>query len=158
MFRTLAIIVSLSVACSPGPDPAEKKRLMDPGTCNECHKDHYAEWSGSMHAYASKDPVFRAMNARMQRETNGAMGDFCVQCHAPLAVQLGLTTDGLNLEEVPAYAQGITCYFCHTVEAVEGAHNNPLALADDLVMRGAYADPVRGNHSVLRQWPCPHRV
>ena len=40
-----------------------------------------------MHAYAAEDPVFLAMNARGQRETKGALGDFCVKCHAPMAVQ-----------------------------------------------------------------------
>jgi hypothetical protein len=40
-----------------------------------------------MHAYAAEDPVFLAMNARGQRETQGALGAFCVNCHAPLAVQ-----------------------------------------------------------------------
>ena len=115
---------------------------MDPETCRGCHSSYYDEWSGSMHAYASLDPVFLAMNARGQRETGGELGDFCVQCHAPMALRLGLTTDGLNLHEVPAYAQGVTCYFCHTVESVEGTHNNPLKLADDMVMRGGYKDPV----------------
>ena len=73
-----------------------------------------------MHAYAAEDPVFLAMNARGQRETNGALGDFCVKCHAPLAVELGLTTDGLNLGEIPPHLAGVTCFFCHTVESVEG--------------------------------------
>jgi hypothetical protein len=144
MFRFLLLVVSLSLACAETeiPDLRDKESMMDPKSCIDCHKTHYEEWSGSMHAYASKDPVFRAMNARMQRETNGANGDFCVKCHAPLAVALGLTTDGLNLDEVPEYAQGVTCFFCHTVESVEGTHNNPLKLADDLVMRGSYNDPV----------------
>ena len=43
-----------------------------------------------MHAYAAEDPVFLAMNQRGQRETNGELGDFCVQCHAPVAVHVGL--------------------------------------------------------------------
>lgn len=54
-----------------------------------------------MHAYAAEDPVFVAMNQRMQRETNGAAGTLCVQCHAPMAVRLGKTKDGLNLAELP---------------------------------------------------------
>ena len=72
-----------------------------------------------MHAYASEDPVFRALNALGQAETNGELGDFCVQCHAPLAVELGLTTDGLELDEVPEHLRGIGCTFCHQVDAVE---------------------------------------
>ena len=50
-----------------------------------------------MHAYAAEDPVFLAMNQRLQRETGGALGDFCVRCHAPMAVREGATRDGLDL-------------------------------------------------------------
>jgi hypothetical protein len=55
---------------------------------------------------------------------------------------LGLTEDGLNLPDLPSSVQGVTCIFCHTVKSVEGAHNAQLTLADDLVMRGSYLDPV----------------
>ena len=115
---------------------------LDPKYCESCHPTHYREWLGSMHAYAAEDPVFLAMNARGQRETNGALGDFCVNCHAPLAVRMGLTTDGLNLPELPQQVRGVTCYFCHTVESVDGTHNNPLTLAGNSVMLGAIRDPV----------------
>jgi hypothetical protein len=116
--------------------------ILDPVECAECHPRHYEEWAGSMHAYASFDPVFIAMNQRGQRETNGALGDFCVGCHAPMAVRLGLTDDGSNLEDLPDHVQGVTCYFCHAVESVDGTHNAKLTLASDGVMRGAYDDPV----------------
>jgi hypothetical protein len=131
-------------ACSPDPDERRLSReaLLDPQTCKECHEDHYTEWSASMHAYAADDPVFLAMNARGQRETDGELGDFCVSCHAPMAVREGATTDGLNLDDVPQHLKGVTCYFCHNVEAVEGTHNNPLVLANDTTMRGNFADPV----------------
>ncbi|HET6585248.1 MAG TPA: multiheme c-type cytochrome, partial [Nannocystaceae bacterium] len=103
---------------------------------------HYRQWLGSMHAYAADDPVFLAMNARGQRETGGELGDFCVQCHAPIAVALGETKDGLNLDELPQHLKGVTCYACHNVEAVEGTHNNPLRLAMDDILRGAFDDGV----------------
>src|SRR3954462_9691081 len=32
------------------------EQLKDPETCNQCHKRHYQDWVGSMHAYASDDP------------------------------------------------------------------------------------------------------
>ncbi len=115
--------------------------LNDPLTCKQCHLDHFNQWSGSMHAYASKDPIFKALNAKGQRDTNGALGDFCVQCHAPMAKILGLTTDGLNLDEIPEKYQGITCAFCHQIESVDGDFNNPLFWAGDGVLRGAIADP-----------------
>ena len=124
-------------------EPVYKTRaeLLDPSTCQQCHAKHYRDWSGSMHAYASRDPVFLAMNKRGQEETHGALGDFCVKCHAPLALSEGATIDGLNLTELPARLQGVGCYFCHNVKAVEGTHNNPLLLANDVTMRGRIADP-----------------
>jgi hypothetical protein len=115
-------------------------QLRDPQSCEGCHPTEFLDWSGSMHAYSTKDPVFRAMNQRGQRETDGGLGTFCVNCHAPMAVQLGLTTDGLNLDSVPEPAQGVTCFFCHSVSGVTGAHNNPLTLATDQVLRGSFAD------------------
>jgi len=150
MMRRIALLIALiPSACTsdggspPPPEPTfTAEQRMDPASCVECHAEHHGEWAGSMHAYASTDPIFRAINAKGQEETDGALGDFCVRCHAPVALALGLTVDGLNLDEVPAWAQGITCYFCHSVDAVNGTHNNPLSLADDGLFRGPYADPV----------------
>lgn len=95
-----------------------------------------------MHAYAGDDPVFRAMNRRGQRETGGALGSFCVGCHAPLAVRSGATTDGLNLDSLPAALRGVGCYFCHSVAEVTADHNNPLGLAADGVLRAGLSDPL----------------
>lgn len=120
--------------------------LLDPNNCLPCHAEQFKEWAGSMHAYAGEDPVFVAMNKRMQRETNGQAGTFCVGCHAPMAVRLGKTKDGLNLGELPSYMRGVTCFFCHSTDAVEGTHNNPLRLANDGVMRGGIASPVAAPH------------
>lgn len=132
----------------PVAEPLTNAELLDPQSCAGCHPVHYDQWAGSMHAYASHDPVFRAMNAKGQRETDGELGDFCVKCHAPMALATGATTDGLNLDEVPNALQGVTCVFCHSVEDVAGTHNNPLILADDLTMRGGIEDPIEaGAHA-----------
>jgi hypothetical protein len=145
-------LVRLAVACALGLISAcgssestvlSIAELQDPQTCNECHATHVTQWSGSMHAYASDDPVFVAMNKRGQRETNGELGTFCVQCHAPMAVTLGLT-NGTDFDpaQLPAAARGVTCYFCHNVKSVEATHNNGLVLAGDQTMRGGVANPV----------------
>jgi hypothetical protein len=141
MIRVLALLVVLA-ACGDSPKFAVDK-LEDPTTCMECHGKHYTEWSGSMHAYASDDPVFVAMNKRGQRETANQLGTFCVQCHAPMAVALGLT-DGTNFDptQLPPTARGITCFFCHNVKDVQADHNNGLQLALDDTMRGGVHDPV----------------
>lgn len=117
---------------------------MDPATCQGCHPQQFNDWSGSMHAYAAEDPVFLAMNQRAQRESNGAVGNFCVKCHAPVALAEGLTIDGLNLPELAPSVKGVTCYFCHSVSAVAGTHNNPLKLATDGTLFGPFGDPVKG--------------
>ncbi|HTV25629.1 MAG TPA: multiheme c-type cytochrome, partial [Polyangiaceae bacterium] len=141
----LSAALGVAIACSSNGEPEReptylsREQLMDPQTCAGCHTRQYEQWASSMHAYASDDPLFLAMNARGQRE--GAIGDFCVKCHAPMAVRTGATTDGLNLDSLPASLKGVTCYFCHSVDAVEGTHNNPLRLADDGVLRGPFADP-----------------
>ncbi|MEM9489706.1 MAG: cytochrome c family protein [Myxococcota bacterium] len=138
----ILLLFLMSAACGSEPEYLSIEELMDPETCESCHPQHFEEWQGSMHAYAADDPVFLAMNTRGQEETGGELGDFCVQCHAPMAVRTGATTDGLNLDELPQHLKGVTCYFCHNVVAVEGTHNNPLILADDGIMRGGISDPV----------------
>jgi hypothetical protein len=144
--RRIAVVAAIGLgACGGGGEgPARPvAELQDPQTCNECHPRHVAQWSASMHAYASDDPVFVAMNRRGQRDTSGALGTFCVKCHAPMAVELGLTTGAdFDPAKLPAAARGVTCYFCHNVASVQDTHNNGLAIAHDQTMRGGLPGPV----------------
>ena len=143
MRRLLPVL--LVSACATTPEPPlqfSRAQLLDPQTCKQCHAEQHLDWSGSMHAYAADDPVFRAMNARGQRETGGKLGNFCVQCHAPMAVRDGLTKDGTNLDQLPAGYKGVTCYFCHTVASVDGAHNAAYTMGDPQTMRGSLRDPI----------------
>lgn len=136
--KGFALLMLVLLSCGGEPKYAVE-RLEDPNTCKTCHPKHYEQWAGSMHAYASEDPVFVAMNARGQREAQ--LGTFCVNCHAPMAVKLGLT-DGTNYDPaaLPPEAKGITCYFCHNVDSVKDDHNNGLVLAMDQAMRGGAAN------------------
>lgn len=129
----------------------------DPTQCKQCHPSHYQEWASSMHAYASQDPVFIAMNKRGQRETNGALGDFCIKCHSPMAVRDKKVVDGgANLGELSAAYQGVTCYSCHNADGVEAdpdrpdldaEHNAKLHLTNDVTMRGGIQNPIQpGKH------------
>lgn len=144
----VALAFAFGACSNEAPPPkqyAAPNELYDSKRCASCHPKHYDEWSASMHAYAAEDPVFLAMNRRGQEETQGALGSLCVNCHAPLAVRTGYTTDGLNLADVPAELRGVTCYFCHNTENVAGTHNNPLVLSDDVTMRGRIEDPVENS-------------
>lgn len=129
-----------------GDGQLTREELLNPDSCKDCHPKHYREWSASMHAYAAKDPVFLAMNKRGQEETKGELGEFCVNCHAPMAVREKAFVNGdfADLEQVPDHLQGVSCYFCHNVEAVGKDHfNNGLLLANDSTMRGGIKDPVK---------------
>jgi hypothetical protein len=147
-FVTSALGALAGCGSGPGTSTLSQADLMDPLTCKTCHPQQFKDWSGSMHAYATDDPVFRAMNQRAQRETNQALGTFCVNCHAPLAVREG-KTDGTNLDALAAPMKGVTCYFCHSIEQVTGTHNNPLTLAGNGELFGPFADPLPGS---------PHKV
>ncbi len=136
-----AVLYGCSGSSQPQPSGLTRDQLLDPQSCAGCHPEQYADWAGSMHAYASNDPVFHAMNQRGQRETQGSLGSFCVKCHAPMAVREGATTDGLNLDQVSPKLRGVTCFFCHSTQSVEGVHDNPLKLADDGVMYASISDP-----------------
>lgn len=144
MTSRLALVTLLAfastLACDdPGSEtPAlTAMQLLVPEACSDCHPEHYADWSASMHAQATDDPVFQAMNARA---VEAGAGDFCITCHAPMAVRTG-ASDGVDLDAIPRALRGVTCAFCHQVSAVSGAYNNPLEVTLDGVMRGGIRDP-----------------
>lgn len=125
------LLLAAIAAC----DPLDTAPTTDPATCEGCHPDQTREWASSMHAYASEDPVFVAMNRRGQRETSGQLAQFCTRCHAPFA-------DSATLDDVPRERRGVGCVACHKVEWVEAPHN--AAIRWDLYgpMRGALHAPV----------------
>ena len=122
MLRVIVPLVVLAACSSEGLDPAG---LADPATCEGCHPDQVREWAGSMHAYASDDPVFGALERLGQRETGGALGGFCRACHQPFEDQ-----------------RGVTCIACHQIAEVTRLHNGGLRWERDRTMLGAYHDPV----------------
>jgi len=103
--------------------------------CASCHPNHYAEWSGSMHAYALKDPVWFALHQREQdhftEHEDVQLGQFCIMCHSPVAFLTGAIPDpaSFTLESsasLPAQIQeGITCSFCHST-----THVSPKTVVD----------------------------
>jgi len=131
----LVATVALALGGACAPDATGRAALLEPASCEGCHPDQVREWAGSMHAHASDDPVFLAMNRLGQRETGGALGDFCVRCHAPQAA-------GDPVEELPRPRRGVGCVACHQIEAVETVHNGGLAWSDGDVLLGGIADPV----------------
>src|SRR5262249_37862499 len=119
--------------------------------CGECHPRHVDEWKSSSHAYAMHDPVFTAMVAIGQKETQGELGDFCVKCHSPYGFRSGETnvgrdgdsgvyvqpTEGLSRSSM----DGVSCLVCHSVTKVDTAANADFELASDGARRGPITDP-----------------
>lgn len=82
--------------------------------CAICHPDQYNEWSGSMHRYASNDPVWRLANNGLQTSTNGRLKSWCFQCHAPIAFLTGTAPQTFQFSDLPPIVrEGVNCDFCH---------------------------------------------
>ena len=99
-------------ACGGEPTYLTREELLDPQACQKCHPDHFTDWSGSMHAYASDDPLFVAMNRRGQRETGGALGTFWLGGnrragnHSLLRIEIEDKLPGNRLDDFALMAKG----------------------------------------------------
>lgn len=127
---------------------------LTPEYCGSCHQSHYEQWRISMHAFATQDPIFQAMNKKGIAETEGRLDQFCVQCHAPnasLRDQLPVVErDGrhempLDLSN-PAIGQGIQCTTCHRIEAVFATQNANISLSDETFFGAGTSPAAREAH------------
>jgi hypothetical protein len=89
-------------------------------TCSTCHVKQFEEWSVSQHAYAQLSVVFNAMQTKININTGGTNGDFCIRCHTPLGMNLNESVYGSNLDRTPASREGLTCVACHRVNQAYG--------------------------------------
>jgi hypothetical protein len=120
--------------------------------CVECHPNHVEEWSMSMHAYATADPVFHAMSVMGQAQSKGKLGQFCVQCHAPIGLAFNaapVTFDAEKGQYVqdtrgldPLSASGVSCDVCHSITNIIEPLNARAVLTPNGIRRGTIKDPV----------------
>lgn len=87
--------------------------------CAQCHfspdsddTSIYRNWSGSMMAHASRDPLMWAALAIAEQDFPGA-GDTCIRCHVSKGWIEGrsVPTDGSAL--LSDDAEGVSCHLCH---------------------------------------------
>jgi hypothetical protein len=127
------IIDQAHAACfDQDPFPSAKK-------CQQCHPDHYREWSVSPHAYAQVSPVFNAMSNKLNELTNGTLGDFCIRCHTPVGMAMNEPQSISNLERHPSAREGVTCVVCHRINQNWGKVSGRHAL-----VAGGITEPVYG--------------
>ncbi|MCH7871680.1 MAG: hypothetical protein IID33_08250 [Planctomycetes bacterium] len=121
----------------PGSQAFEAGLLRDPAACAGCHADYdpavepYFNWSGSMMALASRDPLFEAAMTIANQDA-GESGDLCLRCHTPTGWTDGrsVPTDGSRLFETDKV--GVSCDFCHRLVDPIYDPENPLEDEDIL--------------------------
>lgn len=167
--RPLMVVLCALSACGggagePGPDSGTRVvpegELVDPLSmpyeptlemdafrgaqeCALCHPIHVDQWRRSSHAYAMKDPVFRALVALRQDAFDGQQDRFCLQCHTAIGTRGGDIQPGFDFEALAAVSlEGVTCEACHKVSGLERPFNSGHTLDPDGPMRGPIDDPM----------------
>lgn len=142
-------IVLLAFAAAHAAEPDLElmpDRLNGSRLCGECHQDIYTSWSRSMHSAAYTDPIFKTSYMKAYLQTGGEASRICLACHAPVAA----LTDDLELKNEIS-REGITCDFCHSVEAVNlDGQSERFEVRMDGVKRGPLADADSPVHGVAR--------
>jgi len=127
-------------------------------SCRSCHPNHYNEWSGSMHAYALKDPVFAAVRAVGQSAYAFALDGACEKCHSPIGQRSGEIKWGpYNIADLsPQSQEGIGCDLCHTITAINSISNAGIVLSPGDIKYGSIKDPAANNFHESEFHPLYH--
>jgi hypothetical protein len=114
-------------------------------TCAGCHPNHFAQWSTSMHSYATVDPVWRALVLLRQQAFDGERDRFCTQCHSAIGTRSGEFEPNFSFDDISdSTLEGVRCEACHKVQGLARAHNSGHILDPSGQMRGPIADPAPG--------------
>lgn len=91
--------------------------------CAACHQQIFDEWAISNHAYAALSPMFHRFEQKINTLAQGTIGYFCMRCHAPVAVTMGLRRDQPVWDGPRVFREGVTCVACHRVKEQYGKVN-----------------------------------
>ncbi len=96
--------------------------------CSSCHPNHYNEWNGSMHHYATNDPIWMNSINSLQASTNGKLKDWCWQCHSPIGFLTGNAPSTFQFSDLePIVREGVTCDVCHSMLPPHTTTNQTIA-------------------------------
>lgn len=113
-YREIAVIVTIGLIIGlVQPDKAIADNYKSYQDCRRCHNDIFKLWSGSLHAKSFSNPSFQASYMTTIMDRGQKTAKLCLQCHAPLAHMVG----DFDFKS-PAAAEGISCWFCHSVSSV----------------------------------------
>lgn len=131
---------ALSMPAEPTLDVDDFNSAED---CATCHQTHYEQWSQSIHAYATVDPVFHALVKLRQADYDGEQDQFCMQCHTNIGTRGGEVVPGFSFEDLSQVAsEGVTCESCHKIASIERPYNAGHTLDPTGPLRGPIKDPV----------------
>lgn len=133
-----------------GAEPPEKTKQLkltdftSAQVCSTCHPQHYEEWAGSMHRYATNDPIWMLANNSLQQRTGGRLGDWCWQCHSPIAFLTGNARSTFRIEDLPPIIrEGVNCDVCHMLRPPHTTTNQRIQynITAGNTKYGSIADP-----------------
>lgn len=124
---TILLGATLVVAAAgyAGAVPSIPVSKFEPSTGCTCHSELKSQWQLSMHSKAIVDPIYQYKLKEAEKATDGALGEFCTQCHAPIAVMGGVLDGSAGIATLEGSSkEGVTCDFCHQVGGTEGQVGN----------------------------------
>jgi len=112
--------------------------------CRSCHPDQFSDWSGSMHAYALRDPVFLEVRRIGQSMYINALDQACEQCHSPIGSRTGDIQWGpFDYDKLAKPSQdGIGCDLCHVISGIGRLNNAGILLTPGHAKFGTIKDPM----------------
>jgi hypothetical protein len=129
----IAIVLAMGTTADGGQRLRATGDLTSAEECARCHLDIHRYWKNSMHAQAFDSPRFQQAFQKAKAEAGRDPG--CLTCHAPAAVYMQDT----RWEKKTSW-EGVTCDFCHSVQAIKPGTALPFVIQAGMVKTG----PLKG--------------
>jgi hypothetical protein len=129
----IALLLGIGAPAGAGQRFKATGDLQASEECGRCHQDIYRYWKSSMHAQAFDSQRFQ--QAFQQAKTDAGKDPGCLTCHAPAAVYM----QDAKFEKKTSW-EGVTCDFCHSVQAIKPGAALPFVVQAGLVKTG----PLKG--------------
>ncbi len=120
--RFAAVILWVAAAAGQQPPARPLDIPSSAEACGRCHRAIEETWKGSAHAQAMESRLFQDALELTETEFGADSRRICLGCHSPIALRIG----DLRLVRKVSW-EGVTCDFCHSVQAVSLEGTNPTA-------------------------------